>query len=178
MYYPPNVEGVHWFATDVFPQVRRTQPGTTFQVVGSRPPVSITRLAIPKSGVDVMGYVDDLTSVYANSGVVVVPVRSGSGMRVKILEAFARGIPVVSTSMGVEGIDAEDGKHLLIADNARSFADAVIQILRQPHVAARLAHAARDLVERRYDWRTALNDLDEIYPAVERRPVPAIDGSR
>ena len=84
-------------------------------------------------------------------------------MRVKILEAFARGIPVVSTTIGVEGIDARAGEHLLVADDPREFADAVLRLLRDPVLAARIAAAGRRLVEERYDWRRALAGLDEIY---------------
>lgn len=164
MFYPPNVEGVHWFATDVFPLVRRKLPGVSFQIVGSRPPPRITNLATESSGIDVTGYIADLSPILHRSGVVVVPVQSGSGMRVKILEAFARGIPVVSTAIGVEGIDAIAGEHLLVADDAQDFADAVIQVLQNPSLADRLARSARALVESRYDWQTALRGLDAIYP--------------
>jgi glycosyltransferase involved in cell wall biosynthesis len=97
------------------------------------------------------------------AAVLVVPVHSGSGMRVKILEAFARGIPVVSTTVGVEGIAASHGKHLLVADEPAEFARAVIRLLREPAEAARLAKAGRELVVERYDWRRALVGLDEVY---------------
>jgi glycosyltransferase involved in cell wall biosynthesis len=84
-------------------------------------------------------------------------------MRVKILEAFARGIPVVSTRIGVEGIDAHAEEHLLVADDPEEFAQAVIRVLQDRGLAARLASAGRTLVETRYDWRTALNGLDQVY---------------
>jgi glycosyltransferase involved in cell wall biosynthesis len=86
-------------------------------------------------------------------------------MRVKILEAFARGIPVVSTTIGVEGIDAEPGRHLLVADRPADFAAAVLRLLDDPAEAARLAGAARRLLEERYDWRSALRGLDRLYGA-------------
>ena len=104
----------------------------------------------------VTGYVPDLGRCLRQSAVLVVPLLSGSGMRVKILEAFARGIPVVSTTIGVEGIDAEPGEHLLVADRPEDFARAVRRVLDDPAEAARLAGAARRLIEERYDWRTAL----------------------
>ncbi len=163
MFYPPNVEGVRWFATEVFPVVRQRVGDARLNVVGSRPPEEIKRLEQPDSGVVVTGYVPDLEPILRRCGVMVVPVRSGSGMRVKILEAFARGIPVVSTSIGVEGIDARPGEHLLVADTPEEFAEAVVQVLREPARAARLARAARELVEGRYDWRAALDGLDEVY---------------
>lgn len=175
MFYPPNVEGVHWFADAVFPIVRRERPEVDFLVVGSRPPKQITALASPGSGVVVMGYVEDLDSVLRRSAVMVVPLHSGSGMRVKILEAFARGIPVVSTTIGVEGINARPGEHLLVADEPAAFARAVARLLADRAEAARLADNARRLVEATYDWRTALAPLDRLYPveaAVSHEQVP------
>ena len=164
MFYPPNVEGVQWFATEAFPLVRAAVPDTCFHVVGSRPPAHIQRLDTPGSGINVTGYVADLDPILHKSAVLVVPVHSGSGMRVKILEAFARGIPIVSTTVGVEGIDARHEEHLLVADTPETFAAAVIRLLREPETAARLARAGRTLVEERYDWRKALSPLDQIYP--------------
>ena len=165
MFYPPNVEGVRWFATEVFPIVRGRLRDARLNIVGSRPPEEITRLQRPDSGIAVTGYVPDLDPVLRKCGVMVVPVRSGSGMRVKILEAFARGIPVVSTSVGVEGIDARPGEHLLVADTPEEFAEAVTLLLTEPARAALLAQRAREAVESRYDWRTALRGLDEVYPS-------------
>jgi sugar transferase (PEP-CTERM/EpsH1 system associated) len=164
MFYPPNVEGIQWFAEQVFPLIRQTSSETRFLIVGSRPPAHIQALAQGDTGIDVTGYVADLEPVLAQSSVMVVPVHSGSGMRVKILEAFARGIPVVSTTIGVEGVGARGGEHLLVADDPPEFAAAVIQLLRDPEHAARLAAAGRRLVEERYDWRTALAGLDAVYP--------------
>jgi glycosyltransferase involved in cell wall biosynthesis len=163
MFYPPNAEGVGWFAREVYPLIRRRMPEVTFTIAGSRPPSSIRRLGTPGSGIMVTGYVQDLDPLVDACGVLVVPIHAGSGMRVKILEAFARGIPVVSTTIGAEGIDARHGEHLLIADTPSDFADAVERLLQDPEQAGRLAHAARTLVEERYDWRSALTPLASLY---------------
>jgi len=168
MFYPPNSDGVHWFVKEVFPLVQRAVATVQFFVVGSRPPRSVTKLAWPGSNIVVTGHVNDLEPVLRQAAVLVVPVRSGSGMRVKILEAFARGIPVVSTSVGVEGIAARADEHLLVADEPRAFAEGVVRLLRDPAAAAKLARAARTLVEVRYDWRTVLRGLDAIYGACPR----------
>jgi glycosyltransferase involved in cell wall biosynthesis len=164
MFYPPNVEGVLWFGEQVFPLTRPAVPGIQFHVVGSRPPRRVTTLARRGSGIVVTGYVANLEPILRQSAVLVVPVHSGSGMRVKILEAFARGIPVVSTTVGVEGIPARDEEHLLVADEPELFARAVVRLVTQPVERDRLARAARALVERCYDWRTALRGLDAVYP--------------
>ena len=163
MFYPPNVEGVYWFARKVFPLIRRRSQQTHFLIVGSRPPAKVCRLARPGSHIGVTGYLVDLESVLKQSAVMVVPVHSGSGMRVKILEAFARGIPVVSTTIGIEGIDALPDVHLLVADSPDQFARAVIRVLEEPQLARRLAEAARSFVGTHYDWRTALAGLDSVY---------------
>jgi glycosyltransferase involved in cell wall biosynthesis len=165
MFYPPNVEGVVWFGEHVLPRVRALVPDTRFVVVGSRPARAVSDLGRRVLGIEVTGYVDDLQPILRRSRVLVVPLHSGSGMRVKILEGFARGIPIVSTSVGVEGIDAQHDVHLLVADSPADFAAAVARLLREPETARRLALAGRALVERRYDWRTALGGLDDIYPA-------------
>jgi glycosyltransferase involved in cell wall biosynthesis len=169
MFYPPNAEGVRWFATEVYPLVRRAVPHTQFYIVGSRPPGHITRLATPDSGIVVTGYVADVEPLLRQSAVLIVPVHSGSGMRVKILEGFARGIPIVSTRIGVEGIDAYPSKHLLVADDPSQFAAAVIRLLQHPDESARLARAGRELVETRYNWLAALAALNGIYPDPARQ---------
>src|SRR5581483_3269969 len=102
------------------------------------------------------GYVPDLAPLFAAAGVLVVPLWVGGGVRVKILEAFARGLPVVSTTIGAEGIAAVPGRDLLVADDPASFADAVVHVLTDRALAARLATSARAFVEARHDWRTGL----------------------
>jgi glycosyltransferase involved in cell wall biosynthesis len=172
MFYPPNVEGVRWFATSVLPLIRREVPNAEFLVVGSRPPASIEGLD-GHGGIRVLGFVENLDPLVEQCAAVVVPVRSGSGMRVKILEALARGVPVVSTAVGAEGIDLEANRHLLVADEAADFAAAVVRILREPALGAQLAEAGRLLVETRYDWRRALSALDGIYPSAPAQvPLP------
>jgi glycosyltransferase involved in cell wall biosynthesis len=93
----------------------------------------------------------------------VVPLRAGGGMRVKILDAFARGIPVVSTSIGCEGIAATPGEEILIADDPADFAGAVVEVMRDKQLARRLSERGRQLVEARYDWRVVYRRMDSIY---------------
>lgn len=164
MFYPPNVEGVLWFGQQIFPHVRAQEPETRFLVVGARPPEHVCALETESSGIEVAGYVDDLDTYLKESAVLVVPLHSGSGMRVKILEAFSRGIPVVSTTIGVEGIEARHREHLLVADTPHDFALAVLDTLRDRESALRRAAAARALVEERYSRRGALAGLNALYP--------------
>ena len=99
------------------------------------------------------GQVDDIRDSIAAATVVVVPLRAGSGTRLKVLEGMAMGKPVVSTRLGVEGLDVVDGEHLLIADEPREFAGAVSRVMDSPAERDRLGHAGRELVKRQYDWR-------------------------
>ena len=167
MFYPPNIEGVNWFARHVFPTVRRNVAGTQFFIVGARPPAGIRQLGAHDTGIEVTGYVADLESYFRQCAMLAVPLHSGSGMRVKILEAFSRGIPVVATTIGIEGIDARHGEHLLVADTADDFALAVLAVLRDPTAARHRAVAARRLVDERYNRSHTLSALETIYPTTD-----------
>jgi glycosyltransferase involved in cell wall biosynthesis len=164
LYYPPNADGIRWFMNQVFPMVRRRIPAATLTVVGARPPKDIIEFGARNAEcVQVTGYVPDLQEYFERAAVMVVPVRAGSGMRVRILEALARGIPVVTTTTGVEGIDAVDGKHLLVADEPARFADAVARLLGDSNLRMSLSESGRRLVEERYDWRVVLPKLEAVY---------------
>ena len=163
MFWPPNVDGVCWFGREVYPHVRREHPGAPFFVVGARPAREVRDLAAQQPGMVVTGYVPELQPYQRKTAAFVVPLRSGSGMRVKILEAFSNGLPVVSTSIGYEGIDARPDEHLLVADEPRSFADAVVRLVRDRSVGTRLVEAGRHLAEQLYDWRSVCPAIDVTY---------------
>ena len=172
MFYPPNVDGVLWFAQQVFPLIQREMPTATFTIIGARPPRAIQSLE-QASTIRVTGYVSDLAPYLNQAACLIVPLRSASGMRVKILEAWARGIPVVSTTMGYEGLDAVPDEHLLVGDTPHDFAQAVLRLLRDPDLRRRLAEAGRQRVEEKYAWRVACQGLDAVYP-----PLPTVAPSR
>jgi glycosyltransferase involved in cell wall biosynthesis len=160
--YVPNVDAVHWFVRDIWPRIRAARPTARCTLVGMDPPPSVHRLAqVP--GINVVGTVPDVQPWLARATVVVVPLRSGSGTRFKILEAFAAGRPVVSTRIGAEGLAVEDGIHLLLADDPASFAEAAIQLLADPERRWSLARAARELVEREYAWPRIGEKLLAVY---------------
>lgn len=162
MYWPPNIDGVLWFAREVLPLIHTQLPQAPFVVVGARPPAAVQALAADPT-VAVTGYVEDPMPYLEQSALMVVPLRAGGGMRVKILEALARGIPVVSTTIGAEGIDVTDGEHLLIADDPASFAAAVLRLLRDRAFADQLAQAGRAHALRRYDWRAVCPAVEQVY---------------
>jgi glycosyltransferase involved in cell wall biosynthesis len=164
LYYPPNADGIRWFLQQVFPLVRNEMPNATITIMGKNPPKDFMRLAEdPESGVIVTGFVDELAPYFASSALMVIPVRAGGGMRVRILEAFARGMPVVTTTVGLEGIDAQPGRDVLVADSPSSFAEAVLQLMQDKSLQALLASNGRQLVESRYDWQVVLGELDKTY---------------
>ncbi len=164
MFYPPNVDGVTWFARECFPRVKQMHPTTDFLVVGARPAKALLALGHRNPSVRVLGYVADTRPYLAASAVFVVPLRAGGGMRVKILDAWARGIPIVSTTIGCEGIEVCDGENILIADTPRDFADAVARVMQDRALAQRLADNGRQWLEAKYDWRVEYRKLDAVYP--------------
>lgn len=163
LFWPPNAEGVAWFLRAVWPLVRARCADARLVVVGKRPPAALRQLAAATPGVELPGYVEDLTELVASSTVFVVPLHAGGGMRVKIVDAWSWGIPVVATTIGAEGLDYVAGEHLAIADDASAFAAAVIRLLADPVLAARLRSAGRQLVATTYDWRRVYAAWDAIY---------------
>lgn len=163
MYWPPNTDGVMWFIHEVLPYIRQHRPDVVFDVVGSRPPPALRELGQNSSSINVTGYVADLIPYLKQVGAFVVPLRAGGGMRVKILNALAQRLPIVSTSLGAEGIAVADGEQILLADQPADFAAAVLRVLEHPDLAARLGTAGHHLVEQCYDYRAACRSLEEAY---------------
>jgi glycosyltransferase involved in cell wall biosynthesis len=153
LHWPPNAAALEWFLERVWPDVIRTVPAARLTCVGRATPDQRRRLErVP--GVQTTGGVVDVEPWFRQAKAMVVPLRSGSGMRVKILDAFARRLPVVSTSVGYEGIEANADQHLLAADAPDAFARHVVAVLRDESLAEQLAASARHLVLERYDVRT------------------------
>jgi glycosyltransferase involved in cell wall biosynthesis len=162
MHWPPNADGVRWFANEVLPAVLAGQPQARLLAVGRQPPDEL-RSGSSMETIEAPGYVDDAQPYWARSQVFVVPLRAGGGMRVKILDAWARGVPVVSTTIGAEGLHYRSGDEILIADTPADFAAAVLAVLTDAPLARRLAAAGRATVEQHYDWRREYPAWDLIY---------------
>lgn len=166
MYWPPNIDGVLWFIHKVWPLIREQKSGVQFDVVGSRPPREVVVLGGgDETGINVTGYVPDPTPYFQRAALMVVPLRAGGGMRVKILNAMAQGIPIVSTTLGYEGIAVTPGEDILVGDTPEEFAAAVLHLLEDVNLAACLAANGRLLAEEKYDYRHACKPLDEVYYA-------------
>jgi glycosyltransferase involved in cell wall biosynthesis len=153
MHWQPNVDGVLFFARDVLPLIQREVPDVRLLVVGSGAPPDVQRLHDGRR-IFVFSDVPALEPYYRQATAAVVSLRVGGGTRLRMLEAFALGRPVVSTSVGCEGIDVVNGQHLLVADGPKTFAAACVAILRDPQLGARLAGRARRLVEDKYSWQS------------------------
>jgi glycosyltransferase involved in cell wall biosynthesis len=148
--WPPNADAVNYFIGDIWPVVRSRVPDARFTVLGRGEAQMRARWGSDPS-IRFTGWVESVEPWFGQSRAMVVPLRSGSGMRVKILDAFARGVPVVATSIGIEGIAAVDGRHALVGDSPEAFAAAAVRVLQDRAQAERLATAARALVLEQYD---------------------------
>jgi len=146
----------------VWPTVAAAVPGAVFTVIG-KGPLGPLGPAAYRSRVDVTGYLPDVESRLAETAAFIVPLKTGAGMRVKILDAWCWALPIVSTSIGAEGIRTEAGANILLADEADAFANSVIGVLTDPSLAKRLADNGRATVETLYDWRVVYQAWDRVY---------------
>jgi glycosyltransferase involved in cell wall biosynthesis len=162
MHWPPNADGIEWFVHEVLPLIRAQVPSVRFTAIGKQPPQSLQAEALTGK-IHAPGYVAELQPFWARSSVFVVPLRAGGGMRVKILDAWAQGVPVVSTTIGAEGLTYQPGESMLLADSAGEFAQAVIMLLTDQALADRLAQGGRDTLEKHYNWRTVYAAWDQVY---------------
>jgi polysaccharide biosynthesis protein PslH len=164
LYYPPNADGIRWFIQQVFPLVRQKLPEVKLTIIGKNPPKDFLKLAADEtSGIVTTGFVPELDPYFAQAAISVVPVRAGGGMRVRILEMFARAAPVVTTTVGLEGIDACPGEDVLVQDSPEGFARAVIDLLQDQDLQQKLSTNGRRLVVEKYDWQVVLGELDKVY---------------
>lgn len=161
LHWPPNGEGISWFLRTIWPKVRNVVPNALLTIIGRRPS-RLSRLDGGES-VEYAGHVDNLAPYLQSTAVFVVPLLSGGGMRVKILDAWGWGLPVVSTSVGAEGLMFIDGQNGLLADTPAAFTSAVTRILTDAVLAAKLGAAGRRTVEEHYDWRKTYTAWDEVY---------------
>jgi glycosyltransferase involved in cell wall biosynthesis len=151
MDYYPNVDAMQFFFNHVYGSIRQAVPDVRVQIVGHRPPPEIRELGrLP--GVEVTGSVTDVWPYYDRATAFVVPLRLGGGTRLKIVEAMAMNLPVVSTTVGAEGLDTHRDEDILIADDAASFAKQVVRLLTDPQLRDRVAARGQQLAQR-YDWR-------------------------
>jgi glycosyltransferase involved in cell wall biosynthesis len=158
--YQPNVDAFFYFCREILPLVRAQRPETKFVAAGRHPNDAMREYAGANSGISLTGTVDDVRPYYCRASVVVIPLLVGSGMKLKTLEAFGMGVPVVSTSVGCEGLEVESGVHCAIADTPDAFAEQALQLLAKPERALELARRARQFATERYDWKNIAPEFD------------------
>lgn len=176
--YRPNTDAVLYFAQEILPLIVQKRPQTVFSIVGMGPTEEVCRLE--SANVHVTGKVPDVRPYIAKAGALVVPLRMGSGTRLKVLEGLAMAKPVVSTSLGCEGIDVKAEEHLRIADTPETFAQAVITMLEDREAALAMGRRGRTLVEQYYSWESITDHLEEFHQevletsrATQKSPAPA-----
>jgi glycosyltransferase involved in cell wall biosynthesis len=161
--YHPNHDGVSYFIDEIFPKLRDLRPNARFCILGPGARQSV--LDRQGNGVEVLGMVDDVGPYLDRAAAVVVPLRIGGGTRLKIVEALSKGKPVISTSLGAEGLEVVHDQHLLLADEPAEFARQTARVLADSELAARLGRAGRALMEEKYSWRSIVAGLENFYDA-------------
>ncbi|MBI1928356.1 TIGR03087 family PEP-CTERM/XrtA system glycosyltransferase [Candidatus Poribacteria bacterium] len=165
MNYFPNWDAALYFYREIFPLIQAVHPETTFYIVGNYPPEQLKRLA-KRGNVVVTGHVPDTRPYFEQAAVFVSPLRSGSGIQVKNLEAMAMGVPVVTTSIGALGLEAIAGQDLLVADTPQAFANHVIRLIESRALRGTIGKAGRQLVEAKYHWPILAQRLEAIYSRI------------
>ncbi len=150
----------------MMPQLLQQVPDAHLQLVGARPAARLRRVASRSPGVELVGPVESMHPFLARAAIAVVPLRSGSGQQLKMLEAMATGTPVVATSQSSAGLRVKDGEHLLVADGAEEMTAAIVRLLGDPALRTRLATQARELVEREHSWEQSAHELERLWIAV------------
>jgi len=161
MNYYPNADGCIWFVREILPLVRKEFPATHLTIVGAHPTAEVQSLA-RTDGVVVTGFVKDTREWLSNAAVSIAPLRIARGIQNKVLEAMAMGLPVVGTTSATQGVEGENGRDYLVADDANSFAESVCALLREGARAKEIGRNARRFVEEHYDWEVVFRHLDEI----------------
>jgi polysaccharide biosynthesis protein PslH len=166
--YYPNTDGILYFIREVWPRIAESRPSVRLKIVGPRPTPEILAQSSPR--IEIAGKVDDVRLHLASAQAVIVPLRIGGGTRFKVLEAMAMAKPIVSTTIGAEGIDVVHEKHVLLADDAQSFARAVGRLLEDPDLAWRLGQEGGALVRAQYSWEAAAAKMETFLEEVRSGP--------
>jgi glycosyltransferase involved in cell wall biosynthesis len=162
----PNTDATIYFVHSILPLIKKKIPEVQFIIVGQEPSRRVRKL-IGQSDITVTNAVPDIRPYLTNSAVSVCPLRAGAGVQNKILESMAIGIPVVTTSIGLQGIEAKPEQELLVADEPHQFADNVVRLIKDRELSAKLSKNARKLIEEQYTWEKSLSSLDKVIETLE-----------
>jgi polysaccharide biosynthesis protein PslH len=166
MDWMPNIDGIRWFAQKVLPIIRRRRPAASLTVVGRTPPPEVRAMAEADAGIRVTGTVPDVRPYLWSGGISIVPLRIGGGTRLKIYEAMAASLPVVSTTIGAEGLEADSPRTIRIADSPEDFAAGCLALLEDAETRRRMAIDAAELVRTRFSWESVTCRFEEILGSI------------
>ncbi|MFA5073582.1 MAG: glycosyltransferase [Nitrospirota bacterium] len=172
-----NREAVDYFCSEIFPRIEEEIPAVSFTAIGSHPTNALKALAMRSASVRVQGYVADVRPYFSAASVFLAPLKSGGGTKLKVLNALSLGKAVVTTRVGAEGIDVEDGVHLVIADDPTSFAQKTIELLRNPEKIKTMGEKGRQRILERYDWSAIGKIQLNAYRELVRSRISAPDQS-
>jgi glycosyltransferase involved in cell wall biosynthesis len=158
-----NVDAVMQFCSNVWPRIKAVFPDMRFSIIGNNPPQKLLDLARNDEKLEVLGYVDDVRPHFASATISVCPIRDGGGTRLKILDAMAMGMPIISTTIGCEGIDVTPGKDVLIANTPEEYIENIRKIIRDDTLRKRLRQCARETVDGKYSWTIIGQKLNKLY---------------
>jgi glycosyltransferase involved in cell wall biosynthesis len=166
----PNVDAVEYFLAEVFPLIRQRLPGATFMIAGRSPDARVLKAAQGLTGVFISGTVEDVRPYLWGSKISIVPIRIGSGTRLKIYECMAAGVPVVSTTVGAEGLRYEDGADIVIEDDPAGFADACVRLLTEDAARRTIANSGLARMQAMNSWEAASREFEAILESNRLRP--------
>ncbi len=161
-----NSEAVNYFCEEIFPLIHKEVPDVKFTAIGKSPTKKLMRLASANKNIKVLGYVDDVRGAIDEAAVYIAPIKSGGGTKLKVLNALSMARPVVTTTVGAEGIEVRDNEHLLIADGPKLFAKRTVELLLDPARAAKLGENGRRLMLEKYDWDIIGRKMNAIYESL------------
>jgi len=164
--YRPNQDALHFFLGEVLPKIEERYPQVELTIVGKNPPNWLNEIGQNNARITVTGFVESVIPHLDKAAVMIVPLLTGGGTRLKILESFACGKAVVSTSVGAEGIECESGKHILLADEPEEMCDAICRLLESPWERKALGEQGRQLVERKYSWPVISRKLGTVWESL------------
>lgn len=157
--WEPNVQGLLWFLGHVWPSLKAKVPDLTLDIAGKNPDARLIAAVDQCSGVQLLGFVDDLEDLYRGSRIAICPLQFGSGIKVKVANAMARGIPTVTTSVGAEGLNVHHGIHLMVADHAEDTVSAILSLLSNDYLWSHISTSSRYLMRSKYTWKALFSRM-------------------
>ncbi|OGU61209.1 MAG: hypothetical protein A2V66_12765 [Ignavibacteria bacterium RBG_13_36_8] len=164
----PNCDGLNWFLKEIFPEVVKQQPDTRLYIYSSRIPISLRISPHLLKNITQAGYVEDIWNEIKNKSLAVIPLRIGSGIRVKILEMLAAGINILTTTIGKEGLEVESGKQILIADRKEEFVQTILNFFEEKYDSSEMVNKGKELIREKYTWGRVADEFEMLYKKIAR----------